>query len=447
MQKDVVQLPPEQPSVAAAHRQWRERLDFIVETMRVISAQTDPQQMVEVYGARMRKIMPIDRFLAVSRRDTPPPFYKVTRNSDWPEQINPWKSPHKLPLLSGGLVGQMLYSEEPTILGNVELEEGDPSEPFLRGMKSLLAVPLFDAGKALNMVLLMRKEPDSFEHESLPEQVWVTNLFGRATHSLVLSLQLQEAYDAVDRELQVVGDIQNSLLPGKLPEIPTLELATYYQTSKRAGGDYYDFFPLPGAHGEPAKSPRGRWGILIADVSGHGTPAAVLMAVTHSIAHTCCQEPTSPGELLRFVNHHLCARYTNGNGTFVTAFYGIYDPVSRELRFASAGHCPPRLRRGHEIVSLDEARHLPLGIEADEPYGEFTLRLKKDDLLVLYTDGITEARNKHRELLGIPRLDKAVCSCEGSPDDCVKTLLAAVEHFEQGIAAADDRTLLVAKVG
>ena len=92
--------------------------------------------------------------------------------------------------------------------------------------------------------------------------MWLSNLFGRATSNLVLSEELQQANQALDREMKAVGDIQRSLLPARLPRIPTLDLATHYQPSQRAGGDYYDFFPLPS----------GKWGIFIADVSGHGTP-------------------------------------------------------------------------------------------------------------------------------------------------------------------------------
>src|SRR5690349_24930591 len=149
--------------------------------------------------------------------------------------------------------------------------------------------------------------------------VQTNNLYGRATHNLVLAEKVKEAYEAVDEEMRIVAALQRSLLPDPLPKIPTMSVAAHYQTSHRAGGDYYDFFPLPD----------GKWGILIADVSGHGTPAAVLMAVTHTIAHTYGGPPTPPGTLLNFVNRHLAARYTNGNGTFVTAFYGIYDPASR----------------------------------------------------------------------------------------------------------------------
>ena len=127
----------------------------------------------------------------------------------------------------------------------------------------------------------------------------------------------KQAYEIVERELKVVADIQRSLLPQVLPKIPTLELAAYYRTSRWAGGDYYDFFPLPD----------GRWGILIADVSGHGTPAAVMMAITHSLAHSLPGPADPPAAMLGHVNRQLSNRYTTSNEVFVTAFYGVYDPA------------------------------------------------------------------------------------------------------------------------
>ena len=163
----------------------------------------------------------------------------------------------------------------------------------------------------------------------------MSSLFGRATQNLVLSAELKKAYEVVDRELKVVADIQRSLLPARSRAIPTLSVAAFYQTSQWAGGDYYDFFPLPD----------GKWGILIADVSGHGTPAAVLMAVTHSLAHGFPGPHDPPSALLTKVNHQLSTLYTADNEAFVTAFYGIYDPKTRRLDYSSAGHNPPRLMR------------------------------------------------------------------------------------------------------
>jgi sigma-B regulation protein RsbU (phosphoserine phosphatase) len=420
---------------------WQSRLDYFVETMRELSHQTEPQAMVQTYGRRMRKIFGADGMVSISRRDLPEPYYRITRSHLWGPDHNPWKQRQQLPVMKGGLLGELIYGDEPRILDSIDLAADDPATEHLRGMGSLVAIPMFDGGVALNMTILLRREPGGFQRdiERIPEHVWMGNLFGRATHNLVLRDELKAAYDAVDRELQVVADIQRSLLPRQMPKIPTLDLAVHYRTSRRAGGDYYDFFELP----------EGRWGFLIADVSGHGTPAAVMMAVTHSIAHTLHEEPDPPSKLLNFVNRHLTARYTNGNGTFVTAFYGIYDPSNCTITYANAGHDPPRHKRAGRIVlgSLEGGLNLPLGIDSDESYIDCAQKFWPGDSLIFYTDGITEARNHAGEMFGSHRLDEILLSSEGSDADalCQQTI-QTLETFTEGRPPADDRTLLIARV-
>jgi sigma-B regulation protein RsbU (phosphoserine phosphatase) len=299
---------------------------------------------------------------------------------------------------------------------------------------------MYDRGAALNMILLLRREPGAFKAEQFPQLVWMSNLYGRATHNLVLSGELREAYEAVDYDLRTVADIQRSLLPTTLPNIPTLDIAAHYQTSKRAGGDYYDFFELPG----------GKWGILLADVSGHGTPAAVLMAVTHSIAHTLHGDPDPPSALLAFINRHLTARYTNDSGKFVTAFYGIYDPSTRTLRYSSAGHCPPRVCRGNggPFEEMAEGVGLPLGIEPGAAYRDAVARFAPGDTIAFYTDGITEARGDDgNDLFGTDRLDEVLRRCgDRAAGDLIDETLKAVDTFTSGRPPSDDRTLLFVKV-
>ncbi len=419
-------------------KDWRERLNIIVETMKEMSRQTDPQEMSRAYGKRMQTLRPIDRRVSISRRGLKYPWYRVTRCTLWKEDINPWKEPHRLPLLKGGLFAELLYGDEPRLFDDVQLPDDDPAAEYVAGMSSIAAIPMYDQGVALNMIVSMRREPAAFPPEQFPEIVWLSNLFGRATHNLVLSEQLKAAYEAVDNEMKVVADIQRSLLPRNMPDIPTMALAAYYHTSHRAGGDYYDFFPLPD----------GKWGLLIADVSGHGTPAAVLMAVTHSLAHSYPGTPTPPGRMLEYVNHHLTARYTVNSDTFVTAFYGIYDPAERSLTYASAGHNPPRLKRcaGGTLDLLHGVNGLPLGIAPTETYREQTYRLLPGDQLVLYTDGITEAHNEQGEMFGLARLDKALTDCDASAADLLELVLAALKEFTGGHPIHDDRTLLVAKI-
>jgi sigma-B regulation protein RsbU (phosphoserine phosphatase) len=417
---------------------WRERLDLIVETMKEMSRQTDPQEMSRAYGKRMQSLRPIDRRVSISRRGLKHPWYRITRSTTWEEEINPWKEKDRLPLKRGGLLAELLYGDEPRFFDDVQVADDDPAAEYLAGMRSMLAVPMYDQGVALNMVLLMRQEAHAFGREEFPEIVWLSNLFGRATHNLLLSDQLKAAYEAVDAEMKVVADIQRSLLPAKMPNIPTMALAAYYHTSHRAGGDYYDFFPLP----------EGKWGILIADVSGHGTPAAVLMAVTHSLAHTYPGPAMPPGHMLDHVNRHLTALYTAQSDTFVTAFYGIYDPADRSLTYASAGHNPPRLKRCVDgtLALLDGATSLPLGISPVEQYREQTYRLVPGDQLVLYTDGITEAHNAQGEMFGLSRMDKVLENCAVGASDLLESVLAALREFTGDQPAHDDRTLLVAKI-
>jgi sigma-B regulation protein RsbU (phosphoserine phosphatase) len=298
---------------------------------------------------------------------------------------------------------------------------------------------MFDQGESLNMVVVMQKAPAAFPVEQIPDLVWHSNLFGRATGNLVVKEELAETYAALDRELRIVGEIQRSLLPAELPKIPTLDLAAHYQPSQRAGGDYYDFFPLPAA----------KWGIFLADVSGHGTPAAVLMAVTHCIAHTHPGPATPPAKLLDYLNQHLTSHYTSQNGHFVTAFYAIYDSREKCLTYACAGHNPPRLKRCQNgtVLALDQAHGLPLGIVGESPYTEAMLQLQAGDQIIFYTDGITEAHNLAGKLFGTQRLDRVLENCSLQASTLLEEVLRSVEEFADGRPADDDRTVIVARVG
>jgi phosphoserine phosphatase RsbU/P len=415
---------------------WETRLRDIYEMMQEMSRQTDPQEMVRAYGERTRRLFHMERRISLSRRGLQSPQFRVTRSSEWKDDINPWKQPHRLPLLEGGLFADLIYSGQPVIIDAISLDADDPATPYLAGQRSLMAIPMLDNGESLNMVILTQATECGFDRQSFPDMFWTANLFGRATHNLVLKEQVRAAYESVDRELKVVSSIQRSLLPATTPDIPGLHVAAFYQTSQRAGGDYYDFFPLSD----------GRWGILIADVSGHGTPAAVIMAITHSIAHLCPHESGEPEELLSFVNAHLADRYTDGLDAFVTAFYGIYDPQTREFVYSSAGHNPPRLWKCSErrSIAVEGASSLPLGILDSTEYSHDTVQLEPGDKLVLYTDGITEAMDGWDDQFGIERLDDAICgACRIDAQDVVGRVMQHLDQHTGDAPPSDDRTLVV----
>lgn len=410
--------------------------------MRTISSITDPNEMVDAYWSGVGDLVPGDDFVAVSRRGVPSPEYLITRSSRFPEDWNPWTQRDRLPRLRGGLLGEIAYAEAPVVIEDLpaRLKPDDPAHFYLEGFGALVALPQYDGGAALNVSATLLKSAAEIDYEFLPMMHWQAGLFGRGTQNLVLRNQLDAAVRELDKEMQVVGEIQRSLLPQELPQLPGYEFAAHYRTSARAGGDYYDFFPLPD----------GQLGIFIADVSGHGTPAAVLMAITHAIAHTTPGSHHPPGALLTHINHHLARSYTK-SGTFVTAFYGVLDPMTRQLTYATAGHNPPRLARDGKVLSVEGPGGVPLGILDDAVYVESRGALEPGDVLIFYTDGITEAiamgpAAASRSMFGTRRLDAALTSASGrSAAECLDEIRSAVVAFSGEGAPVDDQTLIAVR--
>jgi serine phosphatase RsbU (regulator of sigma subunit) len=245
--------------------------------------------------------------------------------------------------------------------------------------------------------------------------------------------QLQETHGRLEGEFRTVGDVQVSLLPATLPVIAGFEVATHYKPATQAGGDYFDFFALPD----------GRWGIMVADVSGHGAPAAVVMAMMRAILHVSRQR-TPPNEVLAHLNRELSTSV--GLGQFVTALYGVLDPADRTFTFSSAGHggpvCFDPLLGRARLCSAEPG--FPLGINADTRYPVSSITLEPGAVLVLFTDGITEAFDESGEQFGQQRLMDAVQAYQGGSAAVVRDALRdALDKHCGSVQLADDVTLLV----
>lgn len=262
-----------------------------------------------------------------------------------------------------------------------------------------------------------------------------------AMDSQPLRDELSRAQAELHRELQVVGEIQRSLLPERLPDIPGYDLASYYKPSAMAGGDYFDVVPLV----------EGKWGLVMADVAGHGASAAVIMAVMRALihAHLPYTKSIPAHSFLEFINQQMTDVYTR-DGRFVTVWCAMLDPAARSLSYCSAGHNPARLVRRGSVISLDAAHGLPLGIIESEVYNEVLVTLESGDLVAIYTDGITEAKRAGsvgRDFFETERLDEALlASASGSAQDCVRRVADAVNDFAGSHVHADDQTMLVLRV-
>jgi serine phosphatase RsbU (regulator of sigma subunit) len=251
-----------------------------------------------------------------------------------------------------------------------------------------------------------------------------------------LTRRLEHAYGLLDREQREVGEIQRGLLPAGPPEVPGCAIVTHYATSTRAGGDYYDFFPLPD----------GRVGILVADAAGHGTPAAVVMAMTRALIHTAAETLAAPERALATLNARLFGNLPPGS--FTTACYATLEPGSGRLEYASGGHNPPLIVRAGDgaVEELTTPDGLPLGIRSDAGFPARCASLHSGDTLVLYTDGITEAMDTGGGFFGEERLRRVLAESRHAPPEAIRDrLVAALEAHAAGRPAADDVTLVIVR--
>ena len=238
-------------------------------------------------------------------------------------------------------------------------------------------------------------------------------------------------------EARRIGELQRSLLPHPLPQIPGLEIAASYQPCGHAGGDLYDLFPLDGA------ATSTRWCLFVGDASGHGLAAAMVIAMAHSILHAHPKSVDGSAHLLVHLNRHLCRKRTRD---FVTAFLGVYDSFTHKLIYSCAGHPPPLLKHAinGRIVRLDAVGNCPIGIQENETYLESSVDIGPGDTLLLYTDGITEARDPRGDFFSEERLRASLSECTERPAEIIERLKSRISAYRRGHHVTDDLVLVAA---
>jgi sigma-B regulation protein RsbU (phosphoserine phosphatase) len=388
--------------------------------------------MVEAFGARA--------WILVSTRGVSDGEYRVVQlllgGRDVDDQ-DPWAG-QEFPLYRGGVIGAIVQNPYPQIVNDVDWT----SDPFfhdtLDGYGSLLAIPLLGESLPTTWVLLLKRAPARFRTAEVEQAVLRSAIIGSLLESKALAADLARAHRRIDADARQVGELQRALLPQPLPQIPGLEIAASCQPCGRAGGDLYDFFPLDEV--DSGGKPR-RWCVFVGDASGHGLAAAVVMTMVQSILHAHPPEISSPADLLAHANRHLCREQIGG---FVTAFLGVYEPSTRRLTYACAGHPPPLVKTSADgaVSRLDEVASCPLGVEVRESWAEATVHIRPNDTVLLYTDGITEARDWGNEMFSESRLALAFANCRDTPADLVERLERLVSAHRQGRPPMDDHTLV-----
>ena len=320
--------------------------------------------------------------------------------------------------------------------GAIEVNRLNLDSPALRRLKAegvAMVVPLVSQGELVGIINLGQRRSD--QEYSSDDRRLLNDLAVQAAPAVrVAQLVRQQELAAVERErieseLRVARTIQQTLLPKAVPALDGWEIAAYWQPARAVGGDFYDFLQFPD----------GRLGLVIADVTDKGVPAALVMATTRTLLRAAAERLISPSEVLERANEVLCPDIPPK--MFVTCLYAVLDPATGRLQYANAGHDMPYLRRRSGVEEL-RARGMPLGLLPGMQYEEKEVMLAPGDTVLFYSDGLVEAHNSERAMFSFQRLSGLVNDHPGG-GDLIRHLLAELDSFTgPGWEQEDDVTML-----
>jgi sigma-B regulation protein RsbU (phosphoserine phosphatase) len=247
-----------------------------------------------------------------------------------------------------------------------------------------------------------------------------------------LEREVRRSRDRLQKELASAGAMQRGILPATLPSGDGATFSAYYRTSLYAGGDYYDVLRLPD----------GQFGVIVADVSGHGAPSAIVMAMIRAAVHAFPGFACDPAEMVRYLNRHF--EFLWESPMFATALVALVDPRDRSVTLACAGHPPPLLMSGGRVRPLPVNATMPVLMMDLRAVPEVRHVLDAGDRLLFYTDGVTERHDPQDDMYDLPRLEASFERTSGlSPDDQVTSIVRDLDAFGGDREPDDDQTLLL----
>ena len=306
----------------------------------------------------------------------------------------------------------------------------------LSSCEKCLAVAISVPGRRLGVLAVADKESrDGRVLDFTATDARLLSLFANQAAAAIDTARLHRdaiEKERMERELELAAAIQRQILPRDLPEVAGLEIAARNVPTRQVGGDYYDLFPLS----------RGRLGFVVADVSGKGIPAALLVSTVHAAVHLQIDEAPTIADLVGRIDRHLQRWAVTRK--FLTCFFGLLEPDTGTLRYVSAGHNPALLRRASGRIEHLGATGVPLGMFPKAQWKEQEAHVGPGDVLCVYTDGVTEALNANEEEFGMERLS-ALLAPGDAPAELCRKVFAEVDAFASGVPQYDDQTLLIVR--
>jgi sigma-B regulation protein RsbU (phosphoserine phosphatase) len=321
------------------------------------------------------------------------------------------------------------------ITNSVGRENIGKDYPELARLKIDLIVPMQLQGETKGLILLGKRINNMEYSDSDIEFIYSVGSI--AIISLENRRLFKEALEKqkMEEELEIARDIQRNLLPHSVPQFSNFEIAAVNISSKQVGGDYYDIITLD----------EDTFCTAIGDVSGKGVPAALLMANLQAFLKTTCKQGMMIDEATGLINDLISENTMDGK--FITFFWGIFDNLNKTLTYVNAGHNPPLLIRSGKIIKLEKGGIILGVMKTFVPYISEQVQLQKDDIIILFTDGITEAKNIDDEEFSDEKLEALALNLSPEPaEKILNTIRNEVQQFAAGTIQSDDITLVVLKV-
>jgi serine phosphatase RsbU (regulator of sigma subunit) len=356
--------------------------------------------------------------------------------SGW--HVDPVASGYQISDDDGGGPGMVMRTRQPLLVEDIEAGDvGTCGAEWLRseGFRGHAVVPLIVDGRSIGALVIDTRRPRLMDED---EVRFLRLMAGQAAIAIEQARLRQDEIERqrLEQELDFGQQIQLSMLPEDCPVVPGWECAAFYQAARQVGGDFYDFFELPG---QP-----GRLGLVIADVADKGVAAALMMALSRTVVRTAAADGRDPSAALTLANEMILK--DSRGGLFVTAFYAVLETSGR-LTYANAGHNRPLwLQVGTGQIQELAARGIALGVLEDAELEERAIDIAPGDILVFYTDGVTEAMDADGQQFGTERLRQVVAANRGAT---APQVLAAVEDavrtFTGDTPQSDDIALFVVR--
>ena len=321
-------------------------------------------------------------------------------------------------------------------LSEVTVPLGEASWFAAEDFRGFAVIPLISEGGAAGALMIGMRRPRLIDEDELRLLQLMANQAAIAIEGAHLR-QAEARRQRLDEELAVGRQIQLSMLPKACPSIPGWEIVAVYQAARTVGGDFYDFFELPGN--------RERLGILVADVADKGIPAALFMALSRTIIRTTALSGRGAAAALKRANRLILN--DSASDLFLSAFYGILETETGRFLFANGGHNRPLWYNASKATVKElRAKGIILGVFDDITIEERRIQLGREDVLVLYTDGVTEALDRDDGMFGTQRLMEILrSSAGGSAHTIANEIVDAYNRFTEEAEQSDDGTFVVIK--